>query len=105
MKRVLCLTLVLTACGLAIPTGASAKYWRECGDDHEQGYGWYNAKAHNTPCYTARFVANQYTFHYGESIEGGWHCGHDLIPPEGFKAKCHRNHNGTRQVVKFKGGA
>jgi hypothetical protein len=105
MKRGLGLLAVLMLCALAIPSEASAKYWRGCGDDNEQGYGWHDAKAHNTPCYTARSVANRYTFHYGEPIKGGWHCRDDFVSPEGFKARCHRNHNGTTQIVKFKGGA
>jgi hypothetical protein len=105
MRRVICVIALLCAGALVMPGSAPAKYWHGCGDDTEQGYGWNSLRAHNAPCYVARFVANRYTFHYGESIEGGWHCRDDFVPPEGFKAKCHRNHNGTPQMVKFKGGA
>jgi hypothetical protein len=102
-------TLVLAATALAVlmawvgPSNISASHFRKCGDQSGRGAGWYNVKAANVKCATARKVAKQFWF--GDPGPLGFRCDTDQIGTELSRAKCVRRRSGQKQIVKFEYGA
>jgi hypothetical protein len=102
-------TLVLAATALAVlvawvgPSTVSASHFRKCGDQPGRGAGWYNVKAANVKCATARKVAKQFWF--GDPGPLGFRCDSNQIGTELSRAKCVRRRSGQKQIVKFEYGA
>lgn len=83
---------------------AAAAYYKHCGDQNGPGAGWYDARAHNVGCETARYVARRHTRDGDERFDG-WRCEDEQTGYEQFKAVCHRNRDGRYQEVKFRFGS
>ncbi len=98
----LLIVAIAAICGLTA-SGASAGYWRHCGNQHEMGAGWYALRAHNLHCDRARSVANGFSF--GTNLHPhGFSCQINSRGIELGVARCRRD-AGRVQKVQFQYGA
>lgn len=98
-------TLLLVAAFAAeAPSGASAAFDRNCGDQHKRGFMWFDVRADNIGCRKARRTANRYTFGR-DKTPFGFRCGQRRVGDEVWAVRCGRTRGGVRQRVKFKFGA
>lgn len=104
----LLVALVATGLAVSVPGASASSSWAHCGDQHHQGAGWYNVRALHTRCHKARHVARHYwrTWSHGHPDHRyhGWRCHDRKVGEELWKARCHREHHGVRQIVKFEFG-
>jgi len=97
--------LILSIAAASSPAAAPPHDWdRHCGSQNHPGAGWYQVRAYNTACDTARHVARHYWNSGGDRHFEGWSCRDRQIGDEVFRADCKRN-RGHHQHVRFTFGA
>ena len=106
------ISVVVTLPLLATPTvqaerdPSRAQNWeRRCGSQHDLGSGWYNVRANNTKCSTARHVARHYWNSGFDKHFEGWDCRDEQTGFETYRADCKRSNHGRKQHVRFAYGS
>src|SRR5215207_404352 len=113
MTKCIGATLAVLVLVLAhVPAQASAATWKRCGawdgsgawGYDSPGFGFFNVRALNVSCRTARRIVRAHRFwdfesdpdmgdhgggiSYGEGRFWRWHCEHRFVPPEATKTRC-----------------
>jgi hypothetical protein len=119
MRKTVIVILAFLALGVAAAMEASAAppehgWDHRCGSQARPGAGWYNVRAYNVGCRTARRVARRFTWG-GHPDTGRWHCQYKQIATEIWQTNCTQAQapaasahpvrlRGVRRVVDLKTG-
>jgi hypothetical protein len=108
MKSIALLVVVsaLLTAALVAPSADASRSWDyRCGSQPQVGAGWYNVRANNVRCSTARHVAKHH-WKTGDDHFQGWGCDTDRLGIELFRADCARTRLfGAHQHVRFRFGS